>query len=66
MSELQRQPEETPESWLRRLERINPADLPPDLQRSLALSLGYARFLARKGAAADRDPPEPEWVVVAG
>jgi hypothetical protein len=65
MSELQRRPEETAESWLRRLERIDPAGLPPDLQRSLALSLGYARFLVRKGgAAAGPAPPEPEWVVV--
>jgi hypothetical protein len=64
MSELQQRPEEAPESWLRRLERIDPADLPPDLQRTLALSIGYARFLARKhGAEADRGLPEPEWVV---
>jgi hypothetical protein len=69
MSEIQRRPEETPESWLRRLERINPAGLPFDLQRSLTLSLGYARFLVRKkrdaAGAGDRDLPEPEWVVPA-
>jgi hypothetical protein len=63
MSEIQQQPEEAPEHWLRRLELIDPACLPPDLQRTLALSLGYARFLVRKcGSAADL--PEPEWVVV--
>ena len=65
MSEIQQRPEEAPERWLSRLERIDPAGLPWDLQRTLALCIGYARFLARKrGAAADL--PEPEWVVPAG
>ena len=66
MSEIQQRPEEAPEHWLRRLERIDPAGLPGDLQRTLALSIGYARVLVRKhGAAADGDLPQPEWVVVA-
>ena len=70
MSELQQRPEETPESWLSRRERIDAAGLSRDGQRTLALSLGYARFLARKGRgtqeAADRALPQPEWVVRAG
>jgi len=69
MSEIQQRPEEAPERWLRRLEGIDPAGLPRDLQRTLALSIGYARFLVRKrgGAAeADRELPQPECVVVAG
>ena len=66
MSEIQQRPAEAPERWLSRLERIDPAGLPRDLQRTLALSIGYARFLARKrGPAADPDLPEPECVVVA-
>jgi hypothetical protein len=68
MSEIQKRPEETPERWLTRLECIDPAGLSRDAQRTLTLSIGYARFLARKGrcdpAAADRHLPQPEWVVV--
>jgi hypothetical protein len=59
MRELQQRPDETPERWLSRLERIDPGALPRDAQRTLALSLGYARYLAR----ADRALPQPEWVV---
>jgi hypothetical protein len=65
MSELHKRPEETPENWLSRLERIDPAGLSRDAQRTLALSIGYARFLARRGPdAADRGLPQPEWVVL--
>ncbi len=64
MNELRQRPGETPAGWLSRLERIDPGGLPPDLQRTLALSIGYARFLVRKRGA-DADLPEPEWVVVA-
>jgi hypothetical protein len=64
MSELHRRPEETPEGWLTRLERIDAAGLSRDAQRTLALSIGYARFLARRGqAAAERGLPRPDWVV---
>ena len=68
MSEMQQRPEETPERWLSRLERIDPTALPRDGQRTLALSIGYARFLARRGrsapVAAEWSVPQPEWVVV--
>jgi hypothetical protein len=64
MSDFQMRPEETVERWLTRLECMDPAGLSRDAQRTLALSIGYARFLARKGAA-DRALPQPEWVVVA-
>src|SRR5690242_6111541 len=63
MSEFHRRPEETPEGWLSRLERIDPAGLSRDAQRTLALSIGYARFLARRGPAAERGLPRPDWVV---
>jgi hypothetical protein len=65
MSDFQKRPEETVELWLTRLERMDPAGLSRDAQRTLALSIGYARFLARK-AAAESALPQPEWVVVAG
>jgi hypothetical protein len=66
MSELQKRPEETPEVWLSRLERIDPTGLSLNAQRTLALSLGYARFLAHKarGTSEAADRPQPEWVIV--
>jgi hypothetical protein len=67
MSELHKRPEETPASWLSRLERIDPTGLSRDAQRTLALSIGYARFLTRRGPeAAGRALPRPDCVVVAG
>jgi hypothetical protein len=60
MSELHKRPDETSENWLARLERINPAELSRDLQRTLALSIGYARYLAGR----ERSLPQPRWVVV--
>jgi hypothetical protein len=50
MNPIQQRHGESPAQWLARLQQIEASRLPAHTQRSLALSISYARYLVAKEA----------------